>query len=209
MADIRYLSSGLAGCCKEAWNGNGLPGCEGESYSTPRPPLPPDIVRIVDAMARQQERREWLLALNGGILDMTLRDAAQAGGVQDVCFLLAAGADINYAHGSAIAWAASGGYLAVVTTLLDRGAGFRGNALAQAAGGDQAHVVALLLDRGVDVHHNNDAALRAAARYGSLRAARVLLASGADPGALDGAAAAAAKAHGHEDMLHLLMMEDV
>ena len=32
----------------------------------PRPYLPSDIVRLIDAIARRQKRAAWLLSMNGG-----------------------------------------------------------------------------------------------------------------------------------------------
>ena len=76
----RPLRSGLAGCCKTARLGGGMPASEGRSRSgviTPRPWLPPDILRLIDAMARRLECEERLREMNGGVLGQTLLDAAQ------------------------------------------------------------------------------------------------------------------------------------
>ena len=61
MDDRRSLSSGLAGCCKTARLGGGLPASEGGSDGlAPRPWLPPDMLRLIDALARRLEREERL-----------------------------------------------------------------------------------------------------------------------------------------------------
>jgi len=88
------LSSGLAGSCKSAWQGLGFPASEPGAEGTPRPYLPPDILRLIDAFARVWAREAWLRrGHQGGNLDLTMRLAASAGGLKDVRFLLAAGAD--------------------------------------------------------------------------------------------------------------------
>ena len=80
MADRRLLSSGLAGCCKTARLGGGLPASEGDSDGlTPRSWLPPDILRLIDALARRLECEERLRAMNDGVLGRMLQDAARAG----------------------------------------------------------------------------------------------------------------------------------
>ena len=76
MAAYPPLSSGLAGCCKAARSGHGLPESEEGAEDTPRPRLLPELVRIIDAIARKMEREERLMALNGGRLNATLEEAA-------------------------------------------------------------------------------------------------------------------------------------
>jgi hypothetical protein len=67
------LSCGLRGSCKSSRQGLGFPASEADALGTPRPYLPPDIVRLIDAMLRAAERAEMLRAMNGGNLGVTLR----------------------------------------------------------------------------------------------------------------------------------------
>ena len=77
MADARFCV-GFSSACKQAREGGGLPGCEQELRSvTPdgiiltwplRPFLPPDIVRLIDALVRRLEHEDTLLSMNGGDL---------------------------------------------------------------------------------------------------------------------------------------------
>ena len=101
MDDFRSLSSGLAGCCKTARLGGGLPACEGDSDSLPpRPWLPPDIVRAIDSLARQMERKEVLMGMlrkfetrhdAGELLWMV----AEASATQDAKLLVDAGVTVT------------------------------------------------------------------------------------------------------------------
>jgi len=91
------LSCGLRGSCKSARYGLGFPaGATGRR--TPRPFLPPDLVRVIDTMLRRMEREEILLSMHEGNVDRTLIDAARANGLLDVRFLLSRGADAAYVH---------------------------------------------------------------------------------------------------------------
>ena len=181
MADTRPLSSGLAGCCKTARLGGGLPASEGGSDGlAPRPWLPPDILRLIDAQARRLEREERLRAMHGGVLSQTLMDAAQAGGLRDVRFLLAAGAVANYSYDYPLRSAATGGHVAVMTELLEAGAHDINSAFLCAAAGGHVPAAALLLARGANIHYNNDDALQLAADQDHLDMAAFLLDNGAD-----------------------------
>ena len=85
---------------------------------------------------------------------MTLRYAAGAGGLRDVRFLLAAGADAGASYGSALRDACIGGHLQVAEALLDAGGtltpGTRNVALLHAAYGGRTACCELLLERGAD-----------------------------------------------------------
>ena len=207
MAARIVLSGGFAGCCKEARTGCGLPSFAGSASSPPRPGLPPDIVRLIDALVRRLEREETLRAMNGGVLGATLVEAARAGGLRDVCFLLTAGADIEHVHEgrTALAWAAWRGHLAVVTVLLDVGAGRRDEALLWAAYSGRTPVVALLLDRGADIHYQWDSSLQIAAMSGHLEPVALLLDRGADVNTDNGLALRRARERGHEAVVALLL----
>ena len=130
-------------------------------------------MRLIDALVRRLEHEDTLLAMNGGELGTTLCQAAAAGGLLDVRFLLARGADLEAAASftanngmkyavTALRWSALHGHLAVASFLLDRGAQLHDGALLNAADGGYTAVVALLLDRGANVHHVDDFALRLA-----------------------------------------------
>ena len=206
MDDARPLSSGLAGCCKTARLGGGLPASEGDSDGiAPRPWLPPDMLRLIDALARRLEREEWLRAMNGGLLGVTLWEAACAGGLRDVCFLLAAGADASYSEGSPLRGAAAGGHVAVMTALLDAGARGVDLALWDAAEAGLLPAAALLLARGANIHRNSNQALRYAARNGHLDMVVFLLDNGADLHAGNDAALREAQEHGSTAIVALLL----
>ena len=164
MADARFCV-GFSSACKQAREGGGLPGYEPSRSSRGRclrPFLPPDIVRLIDALVRRLEHEDTLLRMNGGWLGRTLCEAAAAGGLLDVRFLLLRGADVEATtfhftescarlNWTPLFWAASAGHLAVLTTLIDAGAGDLEHALSIAAFGGQVAIATLLLDRGVDV----------------------------------------------------------
>ena len=142
-------------------------------------------MRIIDAIARKMEREERLLAMYGGALNETLAEAAGlAGGVQDVRFLLASGADATARHGWALRYACINGHLAVAEALLESGAAFTQDCLNlslwQAAGGGHTACCVLMLDHGADVHYLEDLPLRWAAQNGRLQTVALLLDRGAD-----------------------------
>jgi len=178
------LGSGLAGSCKSARQGLGFPASEAGAPGTPRPYLPPDILRLIDALARAKERAERLLAMNGGDLGMTLRDAARAGGVLDVRFLLAAGADAGAQDGWTLYYACRSGHLQLAEALLDAVGTLtqhhRSGALFGAAMWGQTACCQLMLERGADIHYGEDVALCAAAGQGHLETVAFLLDQGAD-----------------------------
>ena len=68
------LGSGLAGACRLARRGHGFPGSSEVTVdascgrAAPRPFLPADLVRIIDALARRLEREARLLAMYRGSL---------------------------------------------------------------------------------------------------------------------------------------------
>lgn len=70
-----YLSSGLAGCCKRAHEGFGLPSSEVNGVL--RPWLLDSLVRMIDAIARELQREDVLRAMNDGNLDQTLIDVSR------------------------------------------------------------------------------------------------------------------------------------
>ena len=91
MADVRFCV-GFSKACKQAREGGGLPGGRVTSRGRAlRPFLPPDIFRLIDALVRRLEHEDTLLSMNGGNRGTTLCEAAFAGGVLDVRFLLAGG----------------------------------------------------------------------------------------------------------------------
>ena len=207
MDELPPLSSGLADCCKTARLGGGLlPASEGDSDSlTPRPWLPPDILRLIDALSRRLEREERLREMHGGVLGRTLWDAAAAGGLRDVHFPLSAGADANLDNGRSLFVAAHGGHVAVITALLDAGARGVDGALWLAARESRVPAAALLLARGANVHFDNDGALFWAAHYGHLEMVAFLLDSGADLHAGNDEALRRAQANGHPAVEALLL----
>jgi ankyrin repeat protein len=170
--------------------------CQGDERNSPRPPLNADCVRFIDQLARRAQREDVLLRANNRNLNLTLRDAARAGGVSDVMFLLRSGADVNYARGRALEWAAQGGHVATVIELISAGA----ERISSALFTPSPDIAALLLDRGADVNWNEGYALRMAAANGFIDTSKVLVAAGADVNARDGAALRSARANGHAEL---------
>ena len=206
MDERRPLSSGLAGCCKSARLGGGLPESQSDSGGlTPRPWLPPDMLRLVDVLARRLEREERLRAMYGGELCRTLISAARAGGLRDVRFLLAAGADANFRNGTPLNVAAGGGHVAVMAALLSAGACGVDEALICAATYNQVPAAALLLARGANIHHGDNLALRWAAGNGHFDMVAFLLDNGADLDAENGDALRRAQQNSHAAVVALLL----
>ena len=198
MADVRFCV-GFSSACKQAREGGGLPGYEGRASRgrALRPFLPPDIIRLIDALVRRLEHEDRLLAMNGGNLGATLCEAAHAGGLRDVRLLLARGADVEAAtvfvasdgrhlDWNSLLWSADAGHVAVASVLLDAGAGESNPALQNASFNGHTPVVALLLDRGADVSFDNDESLIVAAQNGHLATVALLLDRGADVDAQNG-----------------------
>ena len=174
--------------------------------------LPWFFVRDVDALLerwRREEHEARLLIINNGFLGATLVEAAEAGGLRDVTFLVARGADVNYRfmNRTALEMASFRGHVAVVTVLLDAGAlGLEVDAaLLEAARRGQTLFVALLLDRGADVHYTNDWPLQEAAFYGRVETLLFLLERGADIHADNERALRMAREGGHEAVIALLL----
>jgi len=170
---------------ERAPQGLGFPASQADAIGTPRPYLPPDIVRLIDELLLASERAEILRAMNGHDLGRTLRDAALAGGLLDTRFLLAAGADAGVEDGWALYEACGGGHLRVAEALLDAGGTLtprhRNEALHFAAIGCRTACCGLLLDRGADIHHSNGGdSLYWAARRGHLETVAFLIDRGAD-----------------------------
>jgi len=96
-----------------------------------------------------------LRAMNRGDLGRTLLYAADAGGLLDVRFLLAAGADAGADDGWALYAACNGGHRQVAEALLDAGGTLtplhRNIALIRAAIYGRTACCELLLDRGADI----------------------------------------------------------
>ena len=173
--DRRPLGSRFQDTTKQTREGGGLP--EGEGIPAG---ITHDLVLQFDLPARKAEREERLLTMHGGDVNATLVDICREGGGKDARFLLARGADANYAGENGwvtvLERAASHGHLSVVEALLDAGAGGLGGGLSAAVG--HTAVVALLLDRGADIHYLHDQALYEAARFGLLETAKLLLQRG-------------------------------
>ena len=217
MADAR-LCVGFSSACKQAREGGGLPAYEPLRSSRGRclrPFLPPDLVRLIDAMVLRLEHEDRLLRMNGGELGTTLCGAAGAGGLLDVRFLLARGADVEattvFVDGdgdhfwrTALAWAANSGHFRVCVELLDAGA-VQDDELLQAAEVGHTHIVALLLDRGADLHYEEDLVLYTAVSEGHLETARLLLDRGAHIRAGGYDALRVAAARGQIDIVRLLL----
>ena len=150
--------------------------------------LTEEMLRIIDLNLerwRREEHEARLLVMNHGELGRTLWQASEAGRLRDVTFLLARGAEVNYAdlghYWSALDVAAFNGHLPVVTLLLEEGVSASDDtALYLAAGGGHMAVATLLLDRCADVRSSGGLSLRAAAVSGHLPMVRLLLDRGAD-----------------------------
>ena len=217
MADARFCV-GFSNACKQAREGGGLPG-----YAPPRssrgralrPFLPPDIIRLIDALVRRLEHEDRLLSMNGCVLGTTLCQAAAAGGLRDVRFLLARGADVEATTvfpnddveilWTALEWSSRAGHLEVVVALVDAGAGRIDAALLASSFNGHTPVVALLLDRGADVHFQEDEPFVVSALNNHLATATLHLDRGAAVDAQDGEALGLAAQSGHLEMVALLL----
>ena len=217
MADARFCV-GFSSACKQAREGGGLPGYKGRVSRgrALRPFLPPDIVRLIDALVRRLEHEDTLLSMNGGDLGRTLSEAATAGGLLDVRFLLARGADLEVqtvflneegdeVTFSALEWSAHAGHLLVVTALLDAGAVECDRAMHAASFYGHTPVVALLLDRGADVRFREGISLVSASEHGHLVTAALLLDRGANVNAQNDRPLLLAAQNGHLEMVRLLL----
>ena len=224
MADARFCV-GFSSACKQAREGGGLPATaetrlltsEGLYTCHPRRRwLPPDIVRLIDSMVRRLEHEDTLLSMNGGDLGTTLCQAATAGGILDVRFLLKRGADVEARTvfvneigeeltRTPLLWAASTGKVEVARALLDAGAGELEMALYTAAFNGRTPVVALLLDRGADIHDNEDDCVMVAAQGGYSATVTLLLDRGSDVHARDDMSLVYAAQNGHLETIRLLL----
>ena len=189
MAVRLQLSCGLRGSCKSARQGLDFPASEPDAIGTPRPCLPPDIVRLIDAIMRaaeRAERAEMLRAMSGDDLGLTLRDAADVGGLLDARCLLAAGADAGSVNGWALYNACLGDHIQVADVLLDSVGTLtrehRNIALIRAAYRGHTACCALMLDCGADINSRpyGADALWYAAWHGHPGTVAVLLDRGAD-----------------------------
>lgn len=200
------LGSGLAGACKSARLGLGLPA--GKPHGTPRPYLPPELVRLIDAIVRRLERERRLLAMHAGHLGLTLVAAARAGGARDVRFLLAAGADACLP--AALRAAAAGGHMEALSALLAAPPAAAltprdlGDALSEAALAGRAHCVRSLVAAGARVNYHDGRPLLWSALRGEAATVVALLELGADARACGGLAAAWAAEAGFEGVAELL-----
>jgi len=153
------------------------------------------------------ERKERLLAMNGGDLDRTLAEAACEGGLKDVRFLLASGADATAGNGQALKNACREGHLAVAEALLESGAVFTqrclNDSLFNAAYRGHTACCELMLDHGADIHYGEDMPLRWAALQGHLQMVALLLDRGAD--AWSEEAMYSAMQHHHDAVVALLL----
>ena len=208
MAAARPLFVGFSSASKTVRQGGDLE----VTVQTARGPvtftLPWFFVRDVDALLerwRREEHEAVLLTMNDGLLGETLRQAAHAGGLRDVTFLLARGADVNNGRVWPPLWyAARNGHLAVATVLLDAGAEQLDGALHLAATGGSVPVGALLLDRGADITSGRHYALYRASFYGHLEFVRLLLDRGAAVNGDGGRPLRWARERGHEAVIALL-----
>jgi hypothetical protein len=218
--DRRPLGGGLRSTCRSARDGSGLPkgGLIPAGFGDA-------LVRKTDEMARAEERKERLLAFNGGDVNLTLCQACREGGLKDARFLLSCGAAIDCKDKSGmrpLLYAASHGQTELVHMLLNAGATKQGLALLNAAsGGTPGHTAVakqlLCYEKKLKRCHGGgsvlDYALFLAAREGHLEMATLLLDAGADVDVFQspdddpefgGDPIFAAKVSGHTAMVELL-----
>ena len=143
--------------------------------------LPWFVVRQIDELLekwRREAHEAVLITMHSGLLGRTLGQAARAGGLRDVSFLLSRGAEVNFRHAgkTPLELCAPGGHTSVATALLEAGASFGtgSSALAAAAASGRAPLVALLLRSGADVAQKQSA-LVCAAGGGHVQTVELLL----------------------------------
>jgi Ankyrin repeats (3 copies) len=178
--------------------------------------LPEHWLRQVDLQLecwRREAHEDSLVKRNAGKIAMTLVQAARAGGIRDINFLISRGAnvftDINGT--TALEFAVRNGHLAVVEVILaeaDKVSLFYPprpyKLLELAASCGHAPIAALLLDRGADPASGDSISLRQAAYHGHLSVVRVLLDRGAQVHAAHDEALRDAQDNGHEEVVALL-----
>lgn len=174
----------------------------------------------IGALLRQGENVNAVSTLRG-VTPLIL--AALNGHEQIVAMLLDAGAAVNSAdkaHGTALMYASSKGYLGIARTLLQHGAAVNlhspaddldSTALSLAAGNGQDAVLELLLKAGADMdwrtQRDGFSALMVAAELGHARSVSLLLFAGANPDLKDSKGKTAcnlAAANGHEAVTQVL-----
>lgn len=174
----------------------------------------------VKALLRQGENVNAVSTLSG-VTPLIL--AASNGHEQIVTLLLDAGAVVNSAdkaHGTALMYASSKGYLGIVKNMLQHGAAVNqhspgddldSTALSLAAGSGQDAVLELLLKAGADMdwrtQRDGFSALMVAAELGHARSVSLLLFAGANPDLKDSKGKTAcnlAAANGHETVTQVL-----
>ena len=158
--------------------------------------------------------------VNAASGDLPLVDAVKAADTATVEALLEAGVDVNRSEldgTTALHWAAYQGDLETARLLLGAGAADTPNRyavtpLVLAAGRGDAPIVEALLDAGADANTTlpeGETVLMAAARAGSVRVLKLLLAHGADVGAREGwrgqTALMWAAAENHPEAMHVLI----
>lgn len=180
------LGAGFSGTCRDGRNGCGLvlTLLDGSQRAVTLL-VPGPILRLIDELVvrlRREEHEALLLTTNHGWLGWTLCEAAEAGGLQDIAFLLAHGAQLEFEHENKtpVEKAAVNGQAAAVRALLQAGAREGGYALVRASKGGHLDAVGVLLER-VTTYQTAylDMAIRHAADGGFREVVQALLGAGA------------------------------
>ncbi len=137
----------------------------------------------------------------------SLTEAAEAGYLDIVEYLIKKGADVHAVNDRALRFAAREGHLAVVQYLVSQGANIHAYddaAVNFAATHGRLATVKYLVEQGADVHAGDDIAVRMAAEKGHLDVVKYLVSEGADIHAQNDDALRYAAYKGHQDVVKYL-----
>ena len=183
------------------------------------------VPKLHDPTKINEEEEEVSEEMAGGVRPLTLahvdfldnaaiKAACNRGCLESVIALCDLGANLQAPDGLPLALAAGGGHVSLVRWLVEcHGADVNmGNARALHAAiasedKNQLEVLSILLSNGVDVHRDNDFALRWACSRGRISVAQVLISNGADVNAGKNDALYQAAKNGHLRVVELLIRQ--
>ena len=139
---------------------------------------------------------------------MNLEEAAEAGDLERVKYLVENGADIYTVDYNALSSASRYGHLEVVKYLVEKGADIHADieaALVLASRYGHLDIVKYLVEKGANIHAGNDWALIWSSRFGHLEVVKFLVEHAANIHANDDEALIFASRYGHLDVVKYLI----